>query len=181
MTQENQAETKRDEYPNLPYSLVLFCQMECQPMIFGRRQGAIYECPCGEFHWDIKSEDPKRAGKVVRDGSPVHEEEGTRPQPPGQDESRQESKHNHHEEQERALRNIMRTISALTPSASIRRTVLAQIQEIQMSSFSQGMNESQKAHCPIEGTELSPGDPCPNTNKVSRYAHQCPECPHRKG
>ena len=63
---ENPSETQRDEYPNLPYALTLFCQLECRTMTFWRKHGSLYECPCGEFQWDIFSKNPEKAGTVLR-------------------------------------------------------------------------------------------------------------------
>ena len=39
--------------PKLPVSLVLWCQREGKPRWFGLRYGSTYDCPCGEFLWDV--------------------------------------------------------------------------------------------------------------------------------
>ena len=39
--------------PRLPVSLVLWCQVEGKPRRFGLRYGSTYDCPCGEFLWDV--------------------------------------------------------------------------------------------------------------------------------
>ena len=39
--------------PKLPVSLVLWCQLEERARWFGLLYGSTYECPCGEFIWDV--------------------------------------------------------------------------------------------------------------------------------
>ena len=63
---KNRNEAQEKEYPNLPYALTLFCQVEYRTMLFGRKYRTLYECPCGEFQWDIRSENLENAGRVVK-------------------------------------------------------------------------------------------------------------------
>ncbi len=39
--------------PELPVSLVLWCQVENRTRTFGLRYGSTYDCPCGQFFWDV--------------------------------------------------------------------------------------------------------------------------------
>lgn len=40
---------------NLPVVLRLFCLQEGIPRPFGRKEGSVYECPCGIFRWDVNA------------------------------------------------------------------------------------------------------------------------------
>ena len=45
--------TEPPKDPKLPVSLVLWCQREGKARWFGLRYGSTYDCPCGEFLWDV--------------------------------------------------------------------------------------------------------------------------------
>lgn len=38
---------------NLPFALNIFCLTENRARPFGRKYASIYECPCGQFAWDV--------------------------------------------------------------------------------------------------------------------------------
>ena len=184
MTDRKDSEPPQNHGANLPYALTLHCLLENRTRVFGRSHGSTYECPCGQFLWDTATPDPTYLGMFVDDQNTqippgLHET----PDPRTSETPDPTSIHQHPptspNQPTDTFRKIMGTINTLTPSSSIRMVISAQIREIQLASYRQGVTDTQKAHCPLGNDSSSPDQPCPNQKKTNQTVYQCDQCPNR--
>ena len=185
MTDRKDSQPPQNHGANLPYALTLHCLLENRTRVFGRSHGSTYECPCGQFQWDTENPDPTYLGMFVDDQktqipprlseTPEHRTSETQNHPPPEN---QPTPPDQPKETNQSLM-LLGTIRTLTPSSSIRTVISAQIREIQLASYRQGVTDTQKAHCPLGNDPPSPDQPCPNQKKTNQTVHQCDQCPNR--